>query len=743
MPEPAKSVLSTYPQKKRSFSRTLTVALILTVVGVSAVTVSLSYFSVAKKAKLHLEERADEYLSSLVSVLAMPLWELDESEARSIGNAYLQNELFEKIKITDNLGNVFFDSARKSNAPVVSRAGKIVHEGQVVGYIEISLTEKHNAAARRQLLLSGMGTLLAVIFVLVIATGFLLRILLTRPLDHLGSIVNAYAAGRYDLSAHDMPFSEFQPLVDVLGEMGGKINSQMTELRDAEKKYRSIFENAVEGIFQTTPAGRFLRANPSMARMLGYDSPEELIVSIADIGRQLYVDPARREEFLHMMREGKTVAAFQVEFCRKDKSTIWASIHARPLFNEDGELVLTEGIAEDITEHRRAEAERAKLESQLRQSQKMETVGLLAGGIAHDFNNLLTIILGYSDLLAAGFAEDDPRRHKLQAITHAGERAKEMTQRLLAFSRKQIIEPKPLALGPIIQQFVDMLRRTIREDIVIEIRISPSLSLVRADPGQLEQVLANLSINAQDAMPAGGALTIEASDVDLDASSTPNHPEIVPGPYVMLAVSDTGVGMDAETMEHIFDPFFTTKELGKGTGLGLSTVYGIVKQHGGSISVYSEKGHGSTFKVYLPKLVEENAASEECAIPLDEIGTGTETILLVEDNEMVRALACTMLQSLGYQVLVAENPGHCVELATEHMGAINLLLTDVVMPGMNGKALFDQLRLIMPGLKVLFMSGYTSNVITHHGVIDEGVNFVQKPFTMRTLAKKVRTALVS
>ncbi|MBU4263466.1 MAG: response regulator [Proteobacteria bacterium] len=499
----------------------------------------------------------------------------------------------------------------------------------------------------------------------------------------------------------------------------------------------------MEGIFQSTPEGRFLSANPSMARILGYDSSEELIESISDIGRQLYVDPERRVEFIQMMRGGKTVTAFQVECYRKEKSTVWASIHARPIFSDNSELILTEGIAEDITEHRRAEAERAKLENQLRQSQKMETVGLLAGGIAHDFNNLLTIILGYSDMLAADFVEDDPHRDQLQAITHAGERAKEMTQRLLAFSRKQIIKPKPLALGAIIQQFVDMLRRTIREDIVIELRISPSLSLVRADSGQIEQVLANLSINAQDAMPEGGIMTIEASDIDLDESYTTSHPEIVPGPYVMLAVSDTGMGMDKESMEHIFDPFFTTKELGKGTGLGLSTVYGIVKQHGGSISVYSKKGHGSTFKVYLPKLVEKDAPIEEYEIPPDEMGSGTETILLAEDDELVRALALTMLQSLGYQVLVAQNPHHCVELATGHRGVINLLLTDVVMPGMNGKDLFDQLRLILPELKVLFMSGYTSNVITHHGVIDEGLNFVQKPFTIRTLAKKVRTALVS
>ncbi|MBI5590961.1 MAG: response regulator [Deltaproteobacteria bacterium] len=730
-------------QNKRSISRALTVTLISTVVAVSVITVTLIYHTISQRAKAQLEEKADEYIISLAGVLEIPLWDLDERNIIRTGQAFTQNELVEMLKITNSMGDVYFDFKRESQAPLVSRTRKILHEGQFLGNVEISLTTKYDTEINRQLLLSGMGTLSVVILVLVVATGFLLRMLLNKPLDCLAEIANAYASGRYDPSGYDMLFLEFQPLVGALAEMGDKITSQMTELRNAEKKYRGIFENAVEGIFQSIPEGRFLNVNPSMARILGYDSAEELIENIADIGQQLYVNPGQRETFIQQMRDGKTVSGFHVQMYCKNRRIVWVSLHARPVLNENGQLLLTEGILEDITEPKRVEAERIKLEDQLRQSQKMETVGLLAGGIAHDFNNLLTPILGYCELLIAGFPEEDPRRQKLQHVWQAAERAKDLTHRLLAFSRKQMIELKTVDLGALIRQFESMLRRTIRESIHIEVRISPSIGLVRADARQIEQILINLSINAQDAMPEGGTLTIEAADIDLDESYTSSHPEIAPGAYVMLAISDTGVGMDEETMEHIFDPFFTTKELGRGTGLGLSTVYGIVKQHGGSISVYSEKNQGSIFKTFLPRTVTEGAMIEAIEPLPDELAHGDETILLVEDNEMVRMLACTMLQSLGYQVIVAENPDQCTKLAGEHKSPISLLLTDVVMPGMNGRDLFDRLRLSLPDLKVLFMSGYTSNVIMHHGVVDEGMHFIQKPFSMHTLSQKVRHVLVS
>jgi two-component system, cell cycle sensor histidine kinase and response regulator CckA len=511
-------------------------------------------------------------------------------------------------------------------------------------------------------------------------------------------------------------------------------------LGESEERYRSLFDGVPTAIFRSTPSGRILNANPAYVHLLGYPGREALMAVNAS---NLYVHPEEREQWQSVLEREGLVRGFEVRLRRYDGTTIWVRISSRAVRDNKGQVQYCEGTIEDITERKRAEAERSKLEEQLRQSQKMETVGLLAGGVAHDFNNLLTPILGYTEMLICGFPQDDSRRVQLEQVNRAAERAKELTHELLAFSRKQILELKTVDLGDIIRRFESMLRRTIRENISIQVGISPSLSLVRADKGQIEQVLVNLSINAQDAMPEGGTLMIEAMDVDLDESYTSKNPEIVPGPYVMLAVSDTGTGMDEQTMQHVFEPFFTTKESGKGTGLGLSTVYGIVSQHGGSITVYSEKNRGSTFKVFLSRVTEEGARAEEYLPLPDEVVRGVETVLVVEDNEMVRTLACDTLESLGYRVLAAESPIICIELVKGYEGPISLLLTDVVMPGMNGRELFNILGRTRPELRVLFMSGYSSNVIGHHGVLDEGVNFIQKPFSVHALSKKIRKVLDS
>ena len=385
-------------------------------------------------------------------------------------------------------------------------------------------------------------------------------------------------------------------------------------------------------------------------------------------------------------------------------------------------------------------AERKLAEEQLRQAQKMEAVGKLAGGVAHDFNNLLTAINGHSDLAMRRLKQDDPLYDKLEKIKKAGERAAALTHQLLAFSRKQILQPKVLDLNQVVFEMNKMLQPLIGEDIDLLTKLKPDLGTVKADPGQLEQVLMNLSVNARDAMPKGGKLTIETDNVYMDEEYASRHFSISPGWHVMLAITDTGIGMDEQTQERIFEPFFTTKEVGKGTGLGLSTVYGIVKQSGGSIWVYSELGRGTTFKVYLP-CVNRCAEEPESSIKRNQLSTGHETVLLVEDEEMVREMAKEILEESGYQVLEAKHGHEALLIAEQYLGHIHLMLSDVVMPQMSGRELAEQFAPLRREMKVLYMSGYTDDAIVHHGVLDEGMAFIEKPFTPTALARKVRETL--
>lgn len=381
------------------------------------------------------------------------------------------------------------------------------------------------------------------------------------------------------------------------------------------------------------------------------------------------------------------------------------------------------------------------LELQLRQSQKMEAVGRLAGGVAHDFNNLLTVILGHSDLLLGRLAECDKTRGEVKQIRSAGERAASLTRQLLTFSRRQVLEPKVLDLNAVVAGMLPMLRRLIGEDIEITTLADPDLGHVKTDPGQIEQVIMNLAVNARDAMPKGGPLTFETMNVDLDEAYARQHAPAQPGHYVVLAVSDTGCGMDEETRSHIFEPFFTTKGPGKGTGLGLATVYGVVKQSGGYIWVYSEPGQGTTFKIYLPRVDE---ATETVKVVRTETARarGSETILLVEDEDTVRSLAREILEAHGYAVLEARGGPEALQVSEQqHEGGVHLLLTDVVMPGMNGRDVAERVVSRHPGMKVLYMSGYTANAIAHHGVLDVGVAYLQKPFTLESLTRKVREVL--
>jgi two-component system, cell cycle sensor histidine kinase and response regulator CckA len=762
--------------------------------------------------------------------------------------------------------------------------------------------------------------------------------------------------------------------LDFLGGTAAQVihGSRAEEaLRQSEAKYRNIFENAAIGIFQSTPAGRFLSVNPAIAQTLGYDSPQELLSSIHDIGAQIYPDPAERTAIWRRLEKGPGPLKLEQAFRRKDGEITWWNLIISPVRDVDGQILYVEGFVEDITERKRAQEQLAQserryrqlvelspdaifiqvdghityinaaglrllaasrpeeilgrrvldlvhpdfreivarrmeimqdgrtavsrleqqyislsgevvdvevaaaplvfqgkngaqvvmhdiskrkrnmaqienlakfpsedpspvlriagdgailyanpssapllhlwgcrighalpqdlqafvrealesglshrlevecqeriyvlnltpitdrgyvniygqdvterkkaekdlreTEEQLRQSQKMEAVGRLAGGVAHDFNNILTAISGYAELLLLDPKRVEPLLQEVQEIQQAAERAKSLTRQLLAFSRKQVLQPLRLDLNTVVGKLHLMLQRLLGEDIDLKIFLGPDLGAVTADPGQLEQVIVNLAVNARDSMPDGGKLTIATSAVTLDGDYAQHHAEVEPGPYVLLAVSDSGVGMDKETQARIFEPFFTTKEPGQGTGLGLSMVYGIVKQSGGHIWVYSEVGRGTTFKVYLPRTLQpqETVSTQPPAEDESEISG---TILLVEDEEMVRRVTCRMLEIKGFTVLTADGGRAALALSEQHPEPIDLLLTDVMMPEIGGLKLAESLLPQRPGMRVLFMSGHTEGAIVHQGILDPGIAFIQKPFKMADLIRKIREVLTS
>jgi len=535
------------------------------------------------------------------------------------------------------------------------------------------------------------------------------------------------------------------PLYDrdgrVVGLMG--ISRDITAHKQAEEalweseaRFRRLLENSLVGIYRTTPDGRILLANPTLVKMLRYPSFEAM--AQLNLEKDGFYPQYPRRLFKEAIERDGVIRGLESALICADGTTVYVRESAQAVRGPDGRIEYYDGVMEDITEQRR-------LEESLRQSQKMEAIGRLAGGVAHDFNNLLSVIIGYSNLLQPALPADPKLQTYAKEIEKDGHRAAQLTRQLLAFSRKQILQPQVLDLNAVLTDLQKMLSRLIGEDIELTTGLASDLHRVKADPGQLEQVIINLCVNARDAMPKGGKLRIETRNVpsaELEAlREEPGTATREPATFVQLAITDTGIGMTPEVRAHLFEPFFTTKEPGKGTGLGLATVFGIVKQSGGFITVETEPGRGTTFRIYLPGCTE--AVNQQATEAGDRaLLGGTETILVVEDEPTLRELATVILSAAGYQVLTAANGVEGLAVAAQHTGAaIALLVTDVVMPQMGGRDLADRLQARHPRLRVLFTSGYTANAIVHHGVLEHGIRFLQKPYTSSELLRKVREAL--
>lgn len=554
----------------------------------------------------------------------------------------------------------------------------------------------------------------------------LLRLTAGETVDHFETIRVRKTGERFDVEISLSPIRDATEKIVGASVIARDISQRKRRDSDLSRLSAAV-EGSYDAIVSLTPAGTILTWNRGAERMFGYSAPEAIGRPILFLSR-----PDGRVEsvkLLERIQRNKTVKHLETVRVKKDGTHVHVALILSPIEDGEGKVVGVSSVARDVTENKR-------MEEMLLQAQKMEAVGRLAGGIAHDFNNLLGVILGYTELLLEPANLDSAQRRDIEEIQKAGHRASLLTRQLLAFSRKQVLQPKVLDLNNVVGDTKNLLQRLIGEDIELTVALDPQLGHVKVDPGQIEQIILNLAVNARDAMPAGGKLVLETANIELDAAYAAQHPSTRPGLHAMLAVTDNGCGMDAKTKSRIFEPFFTTKDFGKGTGLGLSTVYGIVKQSGGSIWVYSEVGIGTTFKVYIP-CVDQAVEAQPSIAAVEPTNRGQHTILVVEDDAALLEITKRSLEEVGYTVFASHSPAHAIEMLAQCDDTIHLMITDVIMPGMSGTKLAAYLAAMRPSMKVLYVSGYTDDTIVQHGVLEPGLEFLQKPFSPKTLAAKV------
>jgi two-component system cell cycle sensor histidine kinase/response regulator CckA len=623
--------------------------------------------------------------------------------------------------------------AIKKKEPVVEISVPVMIDIKTIGAVTIGMSkhEMHQQIVKTILFVVALNV--AVAFVLGAVLFVASKKIVFNPLIELAHASSRLAKGDLSTEVKVRTTGEVKTLVNSFNEMV----KNLAKVTVSKNYVDNIIRSMINTLIVVSPDGKIIRVNDATCKLLGYEE-EELIGQPAET--IFGGERSSKDSLMKTIFTDGNVSNLEESYRAKNGDEFSVSFSASVMRDENNQIRGTVCVAQDITERKRAEQEMAALQEQLRQSQKMEAIGKLAGGIAHDFNNLLTVIKGYNQLSLLELKKDDPLRANIEVVQKAAERAANLTRHILAFSRRQILEFKVFDLNHLVLNLDKMLRRVIGEDIELVTLLSEDLGKVKSDSGQIEQVFMNLAVNAKDAMPKGGKLTIETANVELDENYAQTHAGVTPGRYVMLAVSDTGVGMTPEVKEKIFEPFFTTKEMGKGTGLGLSTVYGIVKQSGGNIWVYSEPGHGTTLKVYLPRVDESVEELREKEVR-EEIPRGSETILVVENEEPVRKLAVRVLQGQGYRVLDASQGDDALLIFKQHQGPIHMMVTDMVMPGMNGLELAKCLESFNREIKVLYMSGYADNAIVRHNILESGMPYIQKPFTEDALRRKVREVL--
>jgi PAS domain S-box-containing protein len=724
----------------RSISKDLTLGLILIVLIASSIALLTAYYVSQKKATTELQAKADEYVAFIKDTLVLPLWNYDFETINAVCRTYLQNDLITGIQVSDRRGQLNISMVKEDAPASFMRTVELTRLDIPIGQVAISMTHGYQSRFNRQLFGTFTFTILINLATLAVLTGLMLRMSLKRPLDRLNRVVDSYAAGEYRSFGQEVRYAEFQPLVNTLDQMGQEIRKQLSTTKKAEKKYRSIFENAIEGIYQSTPEGRVISANPAFARILGYESPAQLMAQITDIGSQHWVDVQDRQRLLQHILTNEALTSFEARLVRKDGRIIWVLINGRPVRDATGKLLHMEGMVQDITHRKEAETEKLRLETTLRQTQKMEAIGTLAGGIAHDFNNMLGVIIGCSELAMENIPAKSVTCTDLEKVLDAGLRAKALVRQILTFSRQSESELKPLLLPPFIKEVVKFLKATLPASVDISLTIAGSGDVVLADPIQMQQLLMNLCTNAAHAMqPDGGVIEVTLADISVDPQEHVDRDESSPGAYIALCVKDTGHGIAPENLHRIFDPFFTTKEVGSGTGLGLSVVHGIVKTHGGQVNVQSTEGQGTTIQVLLPSLdhPEIDTAVELTAAPPE----GHEKILLVEDEPVLADIIQRILTGLGYKVKLFTRSPHAIDYFNNHSKSFDLALLDHNMPEINGIQVGMQLNQKCPTLRMILYTGFHREGLREQASQANITKIISKPLNRLELAIAIRKVL--